>query len=86
MADRTQKNPLNVPGRFYVDMTCLDHDWCKHCAPMNFERDDENGYYFVSKQPENLDELERMRRAVAECPVDAIGDDGDLPDSKAYER
>ena len=33
MADRMDKVPENVPGRFYVDATCIDCDLCRETAP-----------------------------------------------------
>ncbi|MBI5153871.1 ferredoxin, partial [Candidatus Poribacteria bacterium] len=43
----------------------------------NFERDDEKGYSFVSKQPANDTELQLCMDAMEGCPVEAIGEDGD---------
>ena len=40
MADATQKVSENVPGRFYVDETCIDCDLCRETAPGNFVRQD----------------------------------------------
>ena len=77
MADPTQKATENVPGRFYVDLTCIDCDLCRETAPANFARNDEGGYSFVSRQPETPDEEAACRSALDECPVEAIGDDGD---------
>ena len=40
MADIDEKTPLNVPGKFYVDSSCIDCDLCRETAPENFGRDD----------------------------------------------
>ena len=78
MANLQDRLPQNVPGRFYVDNRCLDHAWCQEaCAPANFARDDEHGMWYVCKQPENAEELAQCLRAQAECPVEAIGSDGE---------
>jgi ferredoxin len=77
MADPTQKATENVAGRFYVDRTCIDCDLCRETAPANFARNDEGGYSFVSRQPKTPDEEAACRSALDECPVEAIGDDGD---------
>ena len=77
MADLTQKAKENIPGRIYVDQTCIDCDLCRETAPANFARNDEGGYSFVSRQPETPDEEAACRSALDECPVEAIGDDGD---------
>lgn len=76
MADREDKLPENAPGRFYVDGQCIDCDLCRQTAPLNFLRNDGEGYTYVSKQPETEEEAEQCREALDECPVEAIGDDG----------
>jgi len=75
MADRDDKNEKNVPGKFYVDTQCIDCDLCRETAPDNFARDEDEGYSYVSKQPENDEEVEQCREAMEGCPVEAIGDD-----------
>lgn len=77
MADKTQKYPDNAPGPFYVDNTCIDCDACRQIAPDNFERNEEAGYTFVCKQPENDKERELCQEALEGCPVEAIGNDGE---------
>ena len=76
MADNTDKVEGNVDGHFYVDSNCIDCDLCRQTAPDNFERNEDEGYSYVSKQPENEDEEQACRDAIEECPVEAIGDDG----------
>ncbi len=77
MADKEEANPKNVKGPFYVDSQCIDCDLCRETAPENFSRDEDEGYSYVSKQPENDEELELCREAMEGCPVEAIGDDGE---------
>jgi len=77
MADPTDKVEGNVPGKFYVDSTCIDCDVCRTTAPENFEANEDEGYSFVCKQPENDEELAQVEEAIESCPVEAIGDDGD---------
>ena len=76
MADNTDKVGGNVDGQFYVDSNCIDCDLCRQTAPDNFSRNEDDGYSFVSKQPENDDEQQACLDAKEECPVEAIGDDG----------
>ena len=76
MADRTTRVPENVPGRFYVDATCIDCDLCRETAPANFKRNDDGGYSFVYNQPSNEDEEKLCKEAKEGCPVEAIGDNG----------
>ena len=77
MADKTQKQALNILGRMYVDVSCIDCDLCRITAPSNFKADEEGGYSYVSKQPENAEEEEQCRQAMADCPVEAIGENGE---------
>ncbi len=77
MADRMQKVPENTPGRFYVDRTCIDCELCRETAPGMFVRQDEKGYSFVIRQPRNAAEEAACRAALEECPVEAIGCDGE---------
>lgn len=76
MADITDKYELNVEGKFYVDEQCIDCDLCRETAPRNFTREEDEGYSYVYKQPENDEELESCIEAMDGCPVEAIGDDG----------
>lgn len=66
----------NVPGPFYVDNQCLDCDVCRYFAPSNFTRQDDSGYSFVYKQPENIEELLACIEVLQACPCVAIGIDG----------
>jgi ferredoxin len=77
MAEKSQKVPENVPGRFYVDATCIDCDLCRETAPGNFTRQDETGYSYVARQPTTPAEEAACLAALEECPVEAIGLDGD---------
>ena len=76
MADLTNKSPENVPGRYYVDETCIDCDLCHETAPGLFARNEEEGRSFVARQPQNPAEEALCAEALEGCPVDAIGDDG----------
>ena len=50
---------------------------CRETAPDNFGRNDDGGYSYVIKQPENEEEAALCVEALDACPVEAIGDDGD---------
>ena len=76
MADRANKVPDNQPGVFYVDHECIDCDLCREVAPDNFERNEEEGYSYVYKQPETDEERALCDEALESCPVEAIGNDG----------
>ena len=77
MADKDDRVPENVPGKYYVDSSCIDCDVCRSTAPENFAQSEENGYTYVAKQPANEEEEQLCQEAVESCPVEAIGDDGD---------
>jgi ferredoxin len=76
MADRNDRAPENVAGRFYVDVTCIDCDLCRETAPRNFKRDDSEHRSFVFHQPLDATEEAACLAALEECPVEAIGSDG----------
>jgi ferredoxin len=77
MANYHERVPENRPGRFYVDATCIDCDLCRETAPGNFAREDETGYSFVARQPGTPEEERACVSALEECPVEAIGSDGE---------
>ncbi|MEK9138048.1 MAG: ferredoxin [Bacteroidota bacterium] len=72
MANKTAKLPNNVPGDFYVSEDCDGCAYCGMVAPENFEFDKPSNTYFVSKQPKTQEEMELLREAMEDCPVDAI--------------
>ena len=76
MADKEEKWTENVEGAFYVDEQCIDCDLCRETSPTNFTREEDGGYSYVYKQPENDNELELCIEAMEGCPVEAIGNDG----------
>jgi ferredoxin len=77
MADKTQKVPENVPGRWYVDDTCTPCHVCLDEAPqlLKYTEDETKVYFF--KQPEGAEEDDAADRALTICPTGAIGQDGD---------
>jgi ferredoxin len=79
VAERTKKVADNVPGTFYVDRECIDCDLCRETAPENFQRNEDEGYSYVYKQPESDEERSLCKEALESCPVEAIGDDGAEP-------
>ena len=77
MADLKNKYPENAVGRYYVDNNCIDCDLCRMLAPYTFTRNMVGGYSVVFKQPDDS-EVEKAQEALESCPVDAIGNDGEL--------
>ena len=77
MADSNDKVKDNVTGRFFVDSQCIDCNLCRETAPKNFKQNEDAGYSYVFKQPENDEELGQCKEAKEACPVEAIGDVGE---------
>lgn len=76
MADKNNKVPDSVPGKFYVDTQCIDCNLCRDTAPANFRQNEAAGFSFVYEQPKNDAEEAQCKEAKDACPVEAIGDDG----------
>jgi ferredoxin len=77
MAEKSEKQPSNIPGKFYVDVQCIDCDVCRDMAPDHFMRNDDEAYSYVYNQPVTAAEIELCYEAIGSCPVEAIGDDGE---------
>ena len=75
MADKNQRLPQSVAGKYYVDASCIDCDMCRSIAPDIFRRDDEIGQSVVYRQPVTPDEIKRAEEAM-QCPTDSIGNNG----------
>ena len=78
MANIEYKYEINAKGRYFVDEECIDCDLCIEVAPTCFGRDEEGGHSYVFKQPENNEEEEFCKEAMDGCPVEAIGDFGEV--------
>ena len=76
MANNNSKQPLNAPGAFYVDETCIDCDLCRENAPEFFARDEDEGASYVYAQPQSDEDIEKALDALGECPTESIGRDG----------
>jgi len=76
MANLQDKTPENVPGRYYVDNTCIDCDMCREIAPQIFKRHDDGAYSYVYRQPVTNEEIAVAEEALAHCPTETIGNDG----------
>lgn len=76
MATKEDKYEDNAGGKYYCDTECIDCDLCRETAPENFTRNEDGGYSYVVKQPENEEEEALCVEAMEGCPVEAIGSDG----------
>lgn len=83
MADKTDKFEENIAGRFFVDRQCIDCDLCRETAPAFFTRNEDGGFSYVYRQPETEDDIALCMEALEGCPVDAIGEDSDVPSPKS---
>jgi ferredoxin len=77
VADRNDRYEDNAPGKWYVDKKCILCSVCAEAAPNNFREADSNDHDVVFKQPESEDEIRQCEEAMASCPVEAIGNDGE---------
>lgn len=76
MADKSARLPDNVKGKWYVDASCTGCGLCTSTAPDIFALNNE-GQAIVVRQPETAEETSLAVQAQEECPVQAIGDDGE---------
>ena len=76
MADKNSRVKDNVPGKFYVDDSCIACSACCVEASKFFEMNDLDGHAFVKLQPKTPEEIQEAENALAVCPVDAIGNNG----------
>jgi ferredoxin len=77
MADPTDKYDDNTKGKYYVDRQCILCSLCHELAPANFKESEEGDHDHVFKQPDNDEEEGVCKEAMEQCPVEAIGDDGE---------
>jgi ferredoxin len=73
MADPRERLPLNAPGKFYVDSSCIDCDLCRTTVPEIFRRDPVTGFSFVNRQPGTPEETAQAQAALNDCPTESIG-------------
>jgi ferredoxin len=77
MADRDNKHPLDLPGRYFNDDSCIDCGLCPEIAPHIFRRDDASGMSYVWHQPVTAEDIALAEEALERCPTESIGNDGD---------
>lgn len=77
MANKDRKWDDNITGKFYVDQECIDCDLCRDIASAFFARNEDKGYSYVYRQPKTVETIGQCMEALENCPVEAIGDDGE---------
>lgn len=75
MASISDRLPLNIAGRFFVDSSCIDCDQCRTEAPEFFARDGDNGTSYVIRQPVTAEEIAQIEEVAANCATSSIGDE-----------
>ena len=83
MARIEQRVAQNIPGKFYVEWTCIYCDLCVETVPAIFKENKETGCAYVFRQPSSAEEISAAMEAVEGCPTESIGFDGDLHDWSA---
>jgi ferredoxin len=73
MANHARRYAENASGTFYVDQECTACDTCVSMAPLHFRLTPNSSHAFVMTQPRTASETDRCQKALATCPVGAIG-------------
>jgi len=76
VAIKSAKFSDNISGKYYVDDQCIACDACVVEAPAFFIMNDSDGHAYVKNQPQTAEEIVECENALAACPVEAIGNDG----------
>lgn len=76
MANLADRVAQNVPGKFYVDTSCVDCDQCRVIAPDFFGRNEDDAMSFISRQPVTPEEVALVEEAIGACATESIGSDG----------
>jgi len=77
MADKNSKLPENVPGKWYVDNTCVPCSNCLEEAPTLLKYNADQTYVFFARQPATPEEETAAQKALEICPTGSIGNDGE---------
>ncbi len=77
MADRSQKQKENVPGKYYVDTNCVPCNDCYREAPEFLKYSKDESHVYFARQPLTPDEILKANAAMLSCPTESIGDDGE---------
>jgi ferredoxin len=79
MADKDDKLPENVAGKWYVDANCVPCHTCMEVegADKFLKYNEDETYVYFFRQPEGEEEEDIAQETLEVCPTEAIGDDGD---------
>lgn len=73
MASLQKSHPKNVLGSLFTDTTCIDCGTCFHLAPELFKENPEDDKSIVVRQPVDLEDWQKAKRAILSCPTVSIG-------------
>ena len=77
MADLLERLEGHKPGKYYVDESCTNCASCREIAPDHFVFNEDTKQSFLALQPRTPEEDELCEEAMENCPIEAIGDDGE---------
>ncbi len=77
MADKTQKVPENVPGKWYVDDTCTPCHTCMEEAGGTLLSTTTTRPRSISSSSRRMRGEDAADRAMNVCPTGSIGSDGE---------
>jgi ferredoxin len=79
MADKSDKISENVPGKYYVDKTCVPCHTCMEVEGVHalLKYNDDQTYVYFHTQPADEAQTKVAEDALAICPTGAIGNDGE---------
>lgn len=77
MATLSDRLEQNVPGKYYVDSTCIDCDQCRASAPQYFKRHEASGGSIVHTQPSTPEACAEIEQIMEDCASNSIGNDGE---------
>ena len=82
MPDPNTRVVQNVPGRWYIDSTCINCGLCPAEVPEVFKETEDGITSYVHAQPATP-ELEGACEDIAgRCPTNSIGNDGEVAQGK----
>lgn len=67
----------NVPGKYYIDTTCINCALCPAIAPSVFRESDDATHSIAYRQPTSPEEVVEAEDAVGQCPSKSIRNDGE---------
>ena len=72
-----QRWPENRPGKYYTTTNCVDCGNCSRHCPGCFARKSFPNHWYVKRQPQTPEEIQKMEKAIVCCKGKAIMKEGD---------